>query len=186
MEQMNTSFKIIFWIAFLLAFNNNIIPQTLKQSDSRPEPTMVGLSNDYIYVDISCNDFMFILGDVDKFISLIDQFSANTISRLRTAGIKVSDDDLLGKLKYPNFYVNISLLAIGNNQVTYGYAYSVRFGLWQKVILSRDRNIEEYGTTWARSEIGYASKENLIAQLHNVIKEKTNEFIIEYLKANSK
>ena len=186
MNHFKASLKILLLILFIFLFNEITIGQTLEDLESRPEPSMVGLSKDSIYVSVSGNNLMFLFYDFNKFCLLIEQFTATIISQLRKAGIKVSNDELVGKLKYPNYYISIDLFAIGNNQITYGYAYSVKVGLWQKIILFRDRNIKDYGTTWTRTELGYVSKEELFTQLYKVLNEKTKEFIIEYLKANSK
>ena len=184
---MNNVWKLLKTISlFIFIFTYISNGQTWEELQAMPKPMMKGLDNDSISIEVYGNDLLILTNyDIYKLIALSDDLKLMSKLELRKAGIKVANEKL-DILKYPNLYISIQLEAVGNERSVFGYAYSVSVGLRQKVILARDKNLNDYAITWKRIKTSYASSENVLPTIKNTIKEKINEFIIEYLKAKSK
>ncbi len=172
--------SISIFLIFNVVFANRIRAQTTwEKLQAQPKPSFVGLNKDSITVDIFSNDIFFSFGP-----NVNNQLRETCIYHLKKAGVKVSSEKL-NTLKYPNLYISIQFEPIGSGYNIVGYTFSVSVGLRQKVILERNKKITDYAITWLRVKTSYAPATELLINIRNILKEKIDEFVIEYLKAKT-
>jgi hypothetical protein len=92
--------------------------------------------------------------------------------KLRQAKLKVSDKVV------PYVYVKVNALE-SNGFV----AFSISLSLNQSLLLERDKSVSKIAPTWGKSVTGATGK-NYISSVREYIKDITDEFILDYLKAN--
>ncbi len=172
-------------ITIILAFF--YLGKTFSQSNVKPiyqmpiDSSLYNLSQGGLAIYVNTSDMWMVYGDFSKGSSFEDLIKNFIKIKFVDIGLNIVDFDGIK----PYFYVNILILPFESNQTITSVSYSIIAGVSQNVILQRDKNLKDNALTWMRFEIGHATKKDIIISITKTIDKKVDEFIIEYLKANT-
>jgi hypothetical protein len=105
-----------------------------------------------------------------------NQIRTDVEIKLRQAKIKIAGSSTN---PYISFYVNLSAIETNDGLI----AFHLNISLLQSVVLERDRTISTISPTWTKNIIGVVGR-NRVNTIRENIKDITDEFILDYLKAN--
>jgi len=112
-----------------------------------------------------------------------DQIRVDVELELTMAGIKVlSEEERIKTPGNPHLYVNLTIKRLLNMPIFY---FDIEIDLRQGVYLDRNPNINLIGTTWETGVTGVIGNDK-VSEIRNVIKDKLDIFIDDYLSVNPK
>jgi hypothetical protein len=106
--------------------------------------------------------------------------------KLRMAGIKIASTSGASEIPgMPFLYVKVSTMSMSLYKMPELYACNINISLNQWVYLSRDLSISAIASTWERQFFGTVGISR-IGSIRDVIKDKVDIFINDYLSVNPK
>ncbi|MFC1489811.1 hypothetical protein ACFL6K_01245 [Candidatus Latescibacterota bacterium] len=171
---MKTKSKVMMVLLILMmVFVSDVFSQALNNEEIK---SLKGLKSVFVIVEA-------LSSDVEKDGLKQSQIKTEVELKLRMAGIKVQNEDEWFNEPWAPF-LQVSVTPLKNEAIS-NYSYSFGVSLYQYVVLTSDTDIIIPAITWQSISLGIVGSRN-VAIIRNLVEEKIDMFINDYLTANPK